>query len=101
MQQPFLNDGSGAGGSKVVDRRTQLVYLATAIGLGTPLICYIMALSGVKSADFPTDKVATVGVLFSVYMPFLAFYNNEGEKRPLKKQLLHFGVLWTMVNLVY
>lgn len=83
------------------DRRGFFLKVCFGLGLGTPLLMWILALGGVRSDAFPTDKVATVGVMLSVYAPALALWDNEGEVRHLREKLFNFGFLWFVANTGY
>jgi hypothetical protein len=79
-------------------RRKRMILIAYTIGLGTPALCWLLVLFGMKSDDLHLDKIATVGVLGAVYAPILAFITDPGEQRSLKDKLSSFAFLWFASN---
>lgn len=83
------------------DIRFRAIAFCFVVGLGTPALCWGLALLGYQSADLRLDRVATLAVCLSVYAPALAFLNNPGERRALNVQLFHFGWLFFCANVGY
>lgn len=83
-------------GLPATGRRKAIYLLGSAITLGVGAL-YLLVLLGLIPPT-PTDVIASWIILPVLFIPFLALWDNPGERRSRVEKFSEFGFLWLLIS---